>query len=107
MELLKQYDALADGQKASFLLGAAKSDPDGLFAELRAARPILVTPGPRPIALITRFADVTEALSRWTVFTVRFYAQAMDPSVGSFMLGRDDAPLNGGPFPESLTVAYG
>jgi cytochrome P450 len=32
MELLKQHDALADRQKASFLLGTAKSDPDGLFA---------------------------------------------------------------------------
>ncbi|HEX2148933.1 MAG TPA: cytochrome P450, partial [Actinomycetota bacterium] len=52
---------------------------------------ILKTPG---FTLLTRFADVTEVLSREKVFTVRPYQPHMDPVVGPFMLARDATPLN-------------
>jgi len=42
---------------------------------------------------ITRFADVQEALSRPDVFQVT-YGEMMDPSVGPFMLGRDNTIFN-------------
>ena len=43
---------------------------------------------------MTRFADVTEVLSREKVFTARPYAPHMDPVVGPFMLARDQTPIN-------------
>jgi hypothetical protein len=98
MSFLSTYDTLPDEKKAPFLLGELKKDPDLVFAELRQNRPILLAPaGPPlgvPLALVTLYADVTEALNRWDVFTVRPYARAMDPSVGPFMLARDDDALH-------------
>lgn len=91
---LERYDAASDADKARFLMGAVKADPDGVFAELRARRPVLLTPPPRQIALVTRMADVRDVLERWTVFTVRPYAPRMDPVVGPFMLARDDDEIN-------------
>jgi len=88
---LPAYDAASDGDKVKLLFAWIKAKPDQLFSELRAQRPILVTPGP---VLLTRFADVEEALSRDLVFTVRPYAPKMDPSVGPFMLARDGTVYN-------------
>jgi cytochrome P450 len=97
MSFLAEYDILPDGLKAPFFLKRVTEKPDEVFAELRAKRPILLTPpspfGP-PLAVVSRFRDVEEALAQWTVFTVRPYAARMDPSVGPFMLGRDDTALN-------------
>ena len=62
-----------------------------LFAELRAERPVLVTPGP---VLVTRYPDVQEVLSRHKVFTVRHLAERMDDVVGPFMLARDATTVN-------------
>jgi len=97
MGILAQYDAAPDDKKALFLLGAIKSNPDPVFAELRSDRPIVLAPGGPsfpPLAVITRFRDVEEALAHWSVFTVRGYAPKMDPCMGPFMLARDDTPLN-------------
>lgn len=97
MGVLADYDGVPDEKKALFLLGAIKANPDPVFAELRANRPIVLTPGgpgTPPIAVITRFRDVEEALAHWSVFTVRGYAPKMDPCMGPFMLARDDTPLN-------------
>lgn len=96
MGVLSQYDAVPDDKKALFLLGAIKANPDPVFAELRADRPIILAPGGPafpPIAVITRFRDVEEALAHWTVFNVT-YGPKMDPCMGPFMLARDDTPLN-------------
>lgn len=93
MAFLEAYDAAA-GQDAAqvdlthewiFTRGAE------FFAELRSARPILVTPGP---VVVTRYADVQEVLSRHEVFTVRPYAARMDPVVGPYMLARDATQIN-------------
>lgn len=91
---LDQYDGAADADKLKVLFGAIRRDPDGLFTELRARRPILLTPPPQVFAVVTHMRDVQEVLSQWTVFTVRHYARAMDPSVGPFMLARDDTEIN-------------
>ncbi|HEX2148934.1 MAG TPA: cytochrome P450 [Actinomycetota bacterium] len=68
-----------------------RTDWRPFFKELRENRPILKTPG---FTLLTRFADVTEVLSREKVFTVRPYQPHMDPVVGPFMLARDATSLN-------------
>lgn len=98
MGVLETYDSLPDDRKGPFLLGAIKSNPDQVFVELRANRPIIVappaTPNGPPITLVTRFRDVEEALTRWDVFTVRGYAPKMDPCMGPFMLARDNTSLN-------------
>jgi cytochrome P450 len=90
---LEQYDALGDDAKAKagFAVKLIRTDWRGFFNELREKRPIFPTPG---FTFVTRFADVTEVLSRPTIFTVRPYAPKMDPVVGPFMLARDDTPLN-------------
>lgn len=89
---LEQYDALDDPKaKAGFAAKLIRTDWRGFFQELREQRPILPTPG---FTLVTKFADVSEVLSRPTTFTVRPYAPKMDPVVGPFMLARDETPLN-------------
>ncbi len=67
--------------------------PDLLFAIIRNTRPNLGLPGKDGPVFITRFRDVQEALQRPDIFNVP-YAPMMDPSVGPFMLGRDDTVLN-------------
>ncbi len=64
--------------------------PDLFFAILRNIQPILVTP---KAVFITRFLDVQEALSRPEIFQVT-YAPMMNPSVGPFMLARDNTVYN-------------
>lgn len=92
---LAKYDvAVQDDPLAGVLLlvGWLRSDWRPLFAELRADRPVLVSPG---FTLVTRFADVTEVLSRPEVFTVRGYAPRLEAAVGGpYMLSRDGSPLN-------------
>ncbi len=92
MSFLQQYDGAGDAEKLKLLYQWIATQPLALFAELRENRPIFVTPG-GPV-LVTRFADVEEALSRNMVFTVRPYAPKMDPSVGPFMLARDGTVYN-------------
>ncbi|HYD70959.1 cytochrome P450 [Azospirillum sp.] len=93
MSFLQQYDAAPADQKAKLLFYWVQTNPQALFAELRANRPILVTPPPGPV-LLTLFADVQEVLSRNATFTVRPYAPKMDPAVGPYMLARDDTVYN-------------
>lgn len=97
-DVLTDYDKLSEDKQARFILDAIKQNPDRIFAELRAKRPILLAPpgipGGPPVAIITRFRDVEDALAHWTVFTVRGYAPKMDPCMGPFMLARDNTPLN-------------
>jgi cytochrome P450 len=63
-----------------------------LFAELRERRPVFRTPA---FTVVTRFADVTEVLSREEVFTVRAFGPRLDAALGApFMLGRDATAMN-------------
>lgn len=90
---LQQYDALGDDTKAKTALAGRliRTDWRGFFKELREERPIFKTPC---FTFVTKFADVTEVLSRESIFTVRPYAPKMDPVVGPFMLARDNTPIN-------------
>ena len=67
-----------------------RADWRSLFAELRAERPILDL---ATFAVVSRWSDVMDALSRPSTFQVT-YRPHMDPSVGPFMLARDDSELN-------------
>lgn len=69
-----------------------ENKPDLLFKILRNTRPNFVSPNNSPV-FITRFNDVEEALSRPEVFNIT-YAPMIDPSVGTFMLGRDGTTIN-------------
>lgn len=89
---LQAYDAAPPQQKAGLLFQWIATKPLALFAELRAKRPILVTPGGPTV--LTMFADVEEALTRNLQFTVKPYAPKMDPAVGPFMLARDGTVYN-------------
>ena len=98
-EFLSAFDAIpkngtppADAAKAQYQLLAKwlTEKPAQLFGELRKNRPVLVPPiGP---VLITRFADVIEALDLFDVYTVK----PADDAVGvigagaKFLLGLDD-----------------
>lgn len=84
--------AAKKGLVARSLEWMIRNKPDVLFAIIRNTRPNLVTPGSGPV-FITRFRDVQEALERPDVFNVT-YAPMIDPSVGPFMLGRDDTTIN-------------
>jgi cytochrome P450 len=88
---LAQYDAADDKTKVGLVGKWIRTDWRPFFKELRENRPILKAP---TFTLLTRFADVTEVLSREKVFTVRPYQPHMDPVVGPFMLARDATPIN-------------
>jgi cytochrome P450 len=70
---------------------ALQNEPLGVFALLRRLQPILDT---KNFTLLTRFDDVEEVLSRNAIFTVNPYVPKMDPSLGVFMLDRDDTVYN-------------
>jgi len=95
MSFLEQYDAIDASQPLlkMGLFGTVVRTPDvgAMFAELREHRPIFVMPA---ATLVTRFSDVQEVLRRPKIFSVRLYQDRMDPSVGPFMLARDETVYN-------------
>src|SRR3982751_4327165 len=83
MSFLNEYDGLASSgtapqeaaQKQIALLQEwVVRRPDELFSELRANRPIFVTPGP---VVVTRYKDVAEVIDLDEAFSVAPYGQAM------------------------------
>ncbi|TDD82675.1 cytochrome P450 [Actinomadura rubrisoli] len=92
---LDKYEAAAEEDPMgalALLTGWLRTDWRPLFAELRARRPVLVTPG---FVIVTRFAEVAEVLSRGEVFTVAGYAPRLEAAVGGpVMLTRDGTPMN-------------
>jgi cytochrome P450 len=93
MSFTAEYDALptldAPGRIGLFLHWV-QTDWRGLFADLREHRPILDLPS---FLVVTRWSDIIDVLTRPATFNVP-YAPRMDPSVGPFMLARDDSELN-------------
>ncbi|WP_405163036.1 cytochrome P450 [Nocardia sp. NBC_01499] len=77
---LEQYDAAGPMGQVELLQKWFLSDSQELFAELRADRPILVTPA---FTVVTRYADVTEVLLRHEIFNVRY-----DPALATALGGR-------------------
>lgn len=92
MAFLDDLDAMPPGDPArmGLFFHALRKDWRALFAELRTSRPILPLPA---FTVVTRWADVSDALTRPGAFRVS-YGPHMDPSVGPFMLGRDEALPN-------------
>ncbi len=93
MSFLESCDALSASDatgRASLFFASLRTDWRALFAELREKRPILELP---PFVVVSRWSDVIDTLSRPSIFQVT-YRPHMDPSVGPFMLGRDESALN-------------
>jgi hypothetical protein len=93
MSFLASLDALPPNDAASrngLFFQQLHTDWRTLFAELRASRPVLQLPG---LVVLANWADVIDMLSRNGIFQVT-YGPHMDPSVGPFMMGRDDTELN-------------
>ena len=92
MPFLQALDALPQAAPArtGLFFGHLRQDWRSLFAELRRDRPILQLP---TFTVLSRWADVADALSRPGTFRVS-YGPHMDPSVGPYMLGRDEAEPN-------------
>lgn len=98
MSFLSEYNAIpADdptlkvASQVKLVAQWLRTNPRKMFEELREKQPIFVSP---KITLVTRWADVIHVLSRHELFSVRGYKGKMDPSVGPFMLGRDETPIN-------------
>jgi len=86
-------ESVADSPVARFGKFLINNYPDFLFGLIRNTRPNLSLPGSGGPVFVTRYYDVCEALNRPEIFNV-IYAPMMDPSVGPFMLGRDDTTIN-------------
>ncbi|GBF79473.1 cytochrome P450 [Aphanothece sacrum] len=91
---LERYDRIPAenvADKVAVVNQGVWTDWTGLFKELRANRPIFITP---KFTLVSLFPDVQEVLSRSEVFTVRTFAPKMDPVFGPCMLARDNSEYN-------------
>ena len=78
---------------ADYFARLFKKKPDLIFRIIRNIKPNLSLPGKGGFVIVARFHDVREALERPEIFNV-VYAPMMDPSVGPFMLGRDNTTIN-------------
>lgn len=88
---LAEYDAAPDDQKFPLVRQWLKTEPLPFFKQLRAERPILVTP---EAVLVSRYADVIDMLQMPKIFTVDLYKPKMgvtDKDVGYLMAHDDDA----------------
>ena len=83
---LQRYDSEPDASKLKLIRQFMSDDPLGLFEELRAKRPILVTP---ECTLVALYEDVIELLNMPKVFTVALYIPKM--ANGYMMMHDDDA----------------
>lgn len=94
MSFLTEYDALpADPPTARIghIVNNLRGDWRAMYADLRANRPVFETP---IFTMVTRATDVLDILSQQSLFSVRANTATMDPSVGPFMLARDDTSIN-------------
>lgn len=96
-DILRRFDE-AQGKDAGSrraaqfeILRLVKADPQRLFRELRAERPVLDLPD-LDLSLVTRARDTREILDNPTLFSVRDYRDRMEPVVGPYMLNRDSDP---------------
>jgi cytochrome P450 len=94
MAFIDEYDSIpaTDPQKqVQVVYRWLRSNWRGMYGELRAARPVFRTPA---FVMVTRRADVIQILSENELYSVRGYKDAMDPSIGPFMLDRDGTAIN-------------
>jgi cytochrome P450 len=88
-DYLQRLDAASDGDKLPLVNQRLKSEPLAFFEELRAQRPVLVTPG---ATLVARFDDVTDLLQQPKIFTVALYVPKMGN--GIYLMCHDDDALH-------------
>ena len=97
---LEAYDSLSRSgddpariakAQLELLLSWLLEHPGELFTELRANRPILITPGP---VIVSRYRDVLEVAGHDDVYSVLPYGQAMKRvnDGPNFVLGMDSSP---------------
>lgn len=98
MGFLAQYDQITHAdpvQRATaqsrLLVGWLRGKQRELLDELREHRPVFVNP---VFVMVTRATDVIDVLSKHETYTVHLNSLTMDPSVGPYMLARDETPLN-------------
>jgi len=89
IDYLAVYDAAPESEKFALARGWLDSEPLPFFAQLRAQRPILVTPQATFIAL---FHDVTEVLNLPKIFTAALYLPKMGNGV--YLMCHDDDALH-------------
>jgi len=90
---LKEYDAAAEADKYPLVQKWMKTEPLPFFKQLRAERPVLVTP---ECTLLALFSDVRDCLQMPKIFTVDLYKPKMgvtDTDVG-YLMAHDDDPLH-------------
>lgn len=90
-DYLAEYDAADEKDKYPLVQQWMKTEPLPFFAQLRVARPILVTP---ECTLIACYKDVVDMLSMPKVFTVALYKSKMgvtEQDEGYLMAHDDDA----------------
>jgi hypothetical protein len=75
MGFLADYDALTSSVEQLTLIEKwIVENPSGMLAELRAQRPIFITPGP---VIVSRYNDVIEVASLDQIYSVKPYGVAM------------------------------
>jgi cytochrome P450 len=90
-DYLKEYDAAADADKYPLVQKWMKTEPLPFFKQLRAERPVLVTP---ECTLLALFTDIRDCLQMPKIFTVDLYKPKMgvtDTDEGYLMAHDDDA----------------
>lgn len=85
MSHLDRIDSTPAPDRWTLIRDLMRDDPFGLFAELRAHRPVLDLP---QLTLVTRHADCVEVLSRHDLFSVAPYR----PKQGDYWMAQDDTP---------------
>ena len=91
MDYLAEFDQTAPVDQYPLVKGWIKTEPLAFFKQLRAERPVLVTP---VCTLVAGFADVRDMLQMPKVFTVDLYKPKMgvtSPDDGYLMAHDDDA----------------
>ncbi len=91
IDYLAEYDAASEADKYPLVQKWMKTQPLPFFKQLRAERPVLVTP---ECTLVARFDDVRDILQMPKIFTVNLYKPkmgAVDIPNGYLMAYDDDA----------------
>lgn len=102
MGFLSDYDALTSPlEQLTLMQKWIVENPSGMFAELRAQKPIFITPGP---VIVSRYRDVFEVASLDQIYSVKPYGVAMMRNNGgpNFILGMDD----GADFENDLSILH-
>lgn len=85
---LERYDAAPEAEKYPLARKWIDTEPLPFFKELRAKRPVLVTP---QCTLIARYDDIIEALNMPKIFTVKLYVRTMSDV---YLMAHDDDALH-------------